>query len=78
MKGMDLTPEQLAAAEDFLNVLHHGEVASLRGHDVSMPFEQLVRLIAWYGAVRAMAVARGASVQKPEGYFINPKSVGEV
>jgi hypothetical protein len=77
MRGMDLTPEQLAAAEDFLNLLHHGGAASLRGHDVSVPFEQLVRLIARYGAVRAMAVAGGASVQKPEGYVVNPKSVGE-
>ena|ERR1700729_3947856 len=61
MKGTDLTKEQLRAAEIFIL-----ETAGRRvGMDapsgiVTMQFDAMVRLLAWYGAVRFKAARDGS------------------
>ena len=64
MKGTDLTREQLKAAEKFIL-----ELADQQPSDEArllIPWEDLVRLVAWYGAIRYAAGAKGFnSLEKP-------------
>ena len=63
MKGTDCTPEQLAAAERF--VLNGVRMADVPERFV-MKRVDLVRLIAWYGAIRFRAAKAGiGSEEKP-------------
>ena len=67
MKGVDVTPAQIKAAERFLEQLHVGDIERMRSRDVQMPFEQFVRLLAWYGAIRALGVEMGISTSSEPG-----------
>ena len=58
MKGIDVTPEQLAHAEDFLLRIAHGSelrrgVVYYNTQALSLKRQDLIRLLAWYGAIRA-------------------------
>jgi hypothetical protein len=65
MKGTDCTPEQLKAAEKFIRELAE-ETPLDDGGPVLIPWEDLVRLVAWYGAIRYAAGAKGFnSLEKP-------------
>jgi hypothetical protein len=60
MKGTDLTPDQLAHAEAFLR-----EVAApipVSGAKTTVSVDHLVRVLAWYGAIRAKS---GSVVPQP-------------
>lgn len=51
MRGVDCTPGQLRAAELF--VLQHSlTVLPKNPRNVTLDFDDLVRLVAWYGALR--------------------------
>ena len=59
MKGTDVTPEQLAHAEDFVQRAQGQKLGPLgdrlyMDHTiVSVSRQNLIRLLAWYGAIRA-------------------------
>lgn len=55
IKSSDLTPEQLASAEDFLSRNNWTNTEPTR----TIPLAEVVRLIAWYGALRFQAGANG-------------------
>lgn len=63
MKGTDVTEAQLAAADDFLT--RAGQPKSVPRAIVKR--EQLVQLLAWYGAIRAKGKAPGQLVERVEG-----------
>jgi hypothetical protein len=68
MKGTDLTREQIAAAERFLldrrakgNLQHPAH-----NQEVTQKWGDLVRVVAWYGALRYKAGQEGInSLEKP-------------
>ena len=73
MRGTDLTEWQLKAAEKFLR-----KDGSTVGHDqdVCLRFSELVRIVAWYGQIRAKAVESGAPADEPgEVYVVSAASV---
>ena len=51
MKGTDVTPEQLAHAESFLR--ETAAPVPVIGAKTILDVEHLIRLLAWYGAIRA-------------------------
>src|ERR1017187_5237251 len=51
MKGTDLSPEQMAHAESFLREC--ATPVPLIGAKTMLDVEHLIRLLAWYGAIRA-------------------------
>lgn len=55
MRGTDITPEQLAAADRFLRRTEtcHAPVGVVKREDI-------VRLMAWYAAVRIEGLSHGA------------------
>jgi len=59
MKGTDVTPEQLAHAELFLQSAEgwkvgvRGEHTEAKHITVTIAKDDLIRLLAWYGAIRA-------------------------
>ena len=58
MKGTDVTPEQLVHAEEFLRRIAHGTelrkgVTYYNTEALSLKRQDLIRLLAWYGAIRA-------------------------
>jgi hypothetical protein len=58
MKGTDVTPEQLVHAEEFLCRIAHGTelrkgVTYYNTESLSLKRQDLIRLLAWYGAIRA-------------------------
>lgn len=64
VKGTDVTKEELAHAAKFLsmtekNIEHHERFAVSR--------EMLVRLLAWYGAIRAHRAVPGEIVDREGG-----------
>lgn len=62
MRGTDLTPEQLEAASAFIDLTRLSERPE--PHDmVTMQFHSLVRLVAWYGAIRYKARHLGVGTQ---------------
>lgn len=65
MRGKDCTPEQLKSAEDF--IMARASTVTKRPKQVSMPFDDLVRLVAWYGALRFTAARDGVggTLEKP-------------
>jgi hypothetical protein len=64
MRGTDLTPEQLKAAEKF--IMDRSGRAK-RPEMVMNKFDDLVRLVAWYGAIRFVAGRDGigGTLEKP-------------
>jgi hypothetical protein len=65
VKGTNCTPEQLASAEEF--IMARASTVTKRPKQVSMPFDSLVRLVAWYGALRFEAGRDGigGTLEKP-------------
>jgi hypothetical protein len=58
MRGTDLTPEQLAAARTFIE----GRMLCAPprpDQTVTHRYEDLVRLVAWYGAIRYQGARAG-------------------
>ena len=58
MKGTNVTPEQLVHAEEFLCHIAHGTelrkgVTYYNTESLSLKRQDLIRLLAWYGAIRA-------------------------
>lgn len=79
MRGTNVTEWQLRAAEKFLRD-RNMNVAKPENYDrkVSLPFGDLVRLVAWYGQIRAKAVERGHSADEPgETYTVDSTKPGE-
>ena len=61
MKGIDVTPEQLAHAEDFLLRIAHGSelrrgVVYYNTQALSLKRQDLIRLLAWFEAIRAKII----------------------
>jgi len=69
MRGTDVTPEQLEAASVFLDNLWLRDRPE--GHEiVSLRYEELVRAMAWYGALRADGALRGVGdTEHPTALF---------
>jgi hypothetical protein len=66
MKGIDVTREQMAAAEKFIKIVQQvGDASPRPNHRTQIKWEDLVRLVAHYGAIRARAVAQGGSIEFP-------------
>lgn len=67
MKGIDISESQLEAAADFICERRTvGSDIKLRPEtEVAISWGNLVRLVAWYGAIRANAVARGGDPVHP-------------
>jgi len=61
MKGSDLTPEQLKAAEQYILLRRSADNLErpLPDELVSVQWAKLVMLVAEYGAIRAKSVADG-------------------
>ena len=58
MNGTDVTRKQLAHAEEFLSYTVHGTelrkgVVYYNTEALSLKRQDLIRLLAWYGAIRA-------------------------
>ena len=66
MRGTEITDAQMDAAEKFLLLVRSvdNETQPDPEDSVSIPWNKLVRLVAWYGAIRANAVANGNPVDK--------------
>lgn len=62
MKGTDVPEEELAHAEKFLRVTNNWPEAEL----ISIKREQWVRIIAWYGCLRAGGRGQGCWVVNGE------------
>lgn len=74
MKGTDLTPWQIQAAERFVRRCGRQSEQPSAGRMITLRFDELVRLVAWYGQIRANAVANGAPANEPgETYVVTPK-----
>lgn len=54
MKGTEITPEQELAAEEFLAIVSRGPIPDNKETRVTLAWSRLVRLIAWYGEMRAV------------------------
>jgi|GEM_PF-3946941 hypothetical protein len=63
MRGTDITEAQMDAAEKFILLCRtDGNTRTPKPEEfVSMPWANIVRIVAWYGAIRAKAVADGNS-----------------
>lgn len=63
MKGTDVTTEDLAAAQDFLD-----KARTLPSNEpFKMTRDGLIRLLAWYGAIRAKRGKPGPRVVEKDG-----------
>ncbi len=67
MRGTELTKEQLDHAREFIARARTDKGPDhIPGDlDVTLPYHTLVRLVAWYGAVRAGDRPLGKIVTKP-------------
>jgi hypothetical protein len=67
MRGTEITEEQMYAAEKFILLCRtDGNTRTPTPEEsVSMPWANLIRIVAWYGAIRAKAVADGNSFDEP-------------
>ena len=72
MKGTELTDWQLQAAEKFLRQRGRNMDEQPRelGRQVSIRWSDLIRVVAWYGQIRAQAVANGAPPDEPGETFV--------
>lgn len=59
MKGTDLTPEQLEAAERFILSIRSEGNSSQGGGTILQRWEDFVRVVAWYGALRYESGRKG-------------------
>jgi hypothetical protein len=61
MRGTDVNPEQMEAAERFIaEHVTHGDPLP-EDQPVTVKWGELVRLVAWYGALRAIGIQKGVS-----------------
>ncbi len=68
MRGIDVTPEQLESAKQFICDRNKPPLSLQIPDDrvVQLRFSELACLVAWYGAMRYMAGAAGInSLEKP-------------
>lgn len=70
MRGLDCTPAQLEAADRFISDHPLKGQRTPMNQQVQMPYEQLVRLVAWYGALRYRSGQNnsGGSLEAPGDY----------
>ena len=66
MRGTEITDAQMNAAEEFILLCRTDKNTRTPKPEefVSMPWSNIVRIVAWYGAIRAKAVADGNSVDR--------------
>lgn len=77
MRGTDLTDWQLKAAEKFLRDRNKHQTSVTDEQHVTLPFGQLVRIVAWYGQIRAKAVEAGIPADEPGETYVEPRSTRE-
>lgn len=75
MKGADLTPKQLKAAEQYVLLRRADHNISLPNPEqmVTVRWKQLIMLVAEYGAIRAIGMENGGSVNDPGEVFFTGK-----
>lgn len=59
MRGTDMTPEQLTAARNFIEGLVLLSAPPKPDAMITHRYENLVRLVAWYGAIRYEGAQKG-------------------
>ena len=60
MKGIDLTDAQLAAAKRFVKGREKGNLKTPKDQQIiAMSYIDVIRLVAWYGAIRYTAATQG-------------------
>lgn len=71
MKGTDVTEKQMRAAEQFIQLVRPEGRKTMPHTDqwLAIKWEDLVRLVAHYGAIRAGSIAQGESVDEPGEVF---------
>lgn len=73
MKGTELNEKQLKAAEEFVLAQRSATSQVVQTpaptERVSIEWQQFVRMVAWYGALRAAAMLKGGSVENPSSFF---------
>lgn len=66
MRGTDVTPEQMAAATQFIEGRIMNCAPPKNDQTVSMRYEDMIRMVAWYGAIRYKAALGGiGDVDRP-------------
>lgn len=67
MTGNDVNDKQMRAAAEFLLMLCADKTGCVpsTGDTVTLPWDDLVRAVALYGAIRGEAVANGGKVDEP-------------
>lgn len=71
MRGTDLSQWQLDAAEKFIRGRNKTIVGPFAPETITVRWSDLVRLVAWYGAIRADATKRGIDPDTPgEAYEV--------
>ena len=72
MKGTELSDRQLLAAEKFLRLPSMNMAEQPRDLDrqIILPWGDLIRIVAWYGQIRAQAVADGVPPNEPGETYI--------
>jgi hypothetical protein len=75
MRGTDVTQAQFDEAEHFLTAFVLQRHAPKPGQNISIEWQKFVRVVAWYGAIRADGIARaGATVDGPGRCSLVPQS----
>lgn len=69
MRGTELTPAQIKAAELFILERQCAGPVPDAETTISLPFEKMVRLVAWYGALRYRSAQRGQGSLEEPGYY---------
>lgn len=68
MRGTDVTPEQIEAARAFLLLTNRSVRPPVDTDRVALSYADYVRMLAWYGAIRYEAGAKGiVALDKPAG-----------
>lgn len=73
MKGTEVNSDQLSSARDFITeFVTHQPAPADPEQRIEIRWHELVRLVAWYGALRARGIenGRGGTVDKP-GELVN-------
>lgn len=70
MRGTDVTPAQLKSAENFIRARQACGRSPQSDELISIRFDHLCRLVAWYGALRYAAGRDGIATLEEPGYFV--------
>ena len=65
MRGTEVTEKQLKAAEQFVMLHYRGSSDVKRDQVIMVKFEEMLRLIALYGAIRCESAKNGGSADEP-------------